>query len=192
VNSGSWGSIKRDVDALVDCCFDLGKDRLLFCERVTSLEGCDMMNSCKDFFFWLLDGSVKCWTEVLWVNVMGVLGIHFFPIPSSWGVKDSSLIGDPLVIFPEESYPEIFIVNFDKFNSCVVPFGEIDIISGIFMSGSVVFKVYLNFYVIWEIVLLSPMNSSILVEFSNECYCHQDVTGVVLCFKDIQGKPDLC
>jgi len=193
VNSSSWGSVERDIDALGDCCFDLGKNRRLFCKWVASLEGCNVMNSsCKDFFFWLLDGSMKCWAEVLWINMMGVLGVCFFPIPGSWGVKDSSLVCDPLVVFPEESYPEVFVANFDEFNSCMVSFGEIDVVSGVFMSGSVIFKVYLDFYVLWEVVLLSPMNSSVLVEFSNECYCHQDVTGVVLCFKDVQEKPDLC
>jgi len=51
VNSGSWGSVKRDSDALLNCCFDLGENGSLFCERVTSLEGCDVVNSsCKYFF----------------------------------------------------------------------------------------------------------------------------------------------
>jgi len=45
MNSSSWGSVKRNIDALVDCCFDLGKNRWLFCEWVASLEGCDVINS---------------------------------------------------------------------------------------------------------------------------------------------------
>jgi len=45
-----------------------------------SLEGCDVMNSsCKDFFFWLFDGSVERWTIVLWIDVMWVLRVCFFP-----------------------------------------------------------------------------------------------------------------
>ena len=160
---------------------------------MASLEGCDVVNSsCKDFFFWLLDGSVKGWTEVLWVNVMGVLRVCFFPIPGSWGMKDSSLICDLLVIFPEESYPEVFVANFDKFNSCMCSFGKINIVSSVFMSRSMIFKVYLDFYVLWEIVLLSPVNPPVLVKFSNKYYCRQGVTGVALCFKGIWGKPDLC
>jgi len=60
------------------------------------------------------------------------------------------------------------------------------------MSSSMVFKVCVAFDVSWDIVLLSPVNSLVLFESSDEYYCCQDVTGVVLCFKDIQGKPDLC
>jgi len=193
MNGGDWGNIERDIDALVDCCFDLGKNRGLFCEWVASLEGHDVMNSsCKDFFFWLLDGSVKCWTEVLWVNVMWVLRICFFPSAKLLGVKYSSLVCDPLVVFPEESYLEIGVVYFDKFNICMCFLWEIDIVPSIFVSGSVIFKVCFDFNMLWKIVLLSSVNSLVLVKFSDEYYCCQDVTGVVLYFKDVRGKPDLC
>jgi len=53
VNGGGWDSIKGDGDALLDCCFDLRKDRGLFCEWIGSLEGCDVVNSsCEHFFMW--------------------------------------------------------------------------------------------------------------------------------------------
>jgi len=56
------------------------------------------------------------------------------------------------------------------------------------MSRSMVFKVCFAFDVFWEIDLLSPMDSLILIKTPNEYYCHQDVTGVVLCFKDVSRK----
>jgi len=62
---------------------------------------------------------------------------------------------------------------------------EIDVVSSVFMSGSIVFEVCFTFDVCWEIVLLSPVNSLVLFESSNKYYCCQDVTGVVLCFKDV-------
>ena len=76
MNGSGLGSIKRDFDALVDCCFDLGKNRGLFCEWVASLESCDMMNSsCKDFFFWLFDCSVECWAKVLCTDMVCMLWV---------------------------------------------------------------------------------------------------------------------
>jgi len=76
MNGSGWGNIKRDIDALLDCCFDLGKDRSLFCEQVTSLEGCNMINSFyKDFFLLLLNGSMKCWAEVFCTNLVWVLWV---------------------------------------------------------------------------------------------------------------------
>jgi len=62
---------------------------------------------------------------------------------------------------------------------------EVDVVSGVFMSSSVVFKVYFAFDVCWEIVLLSPVNSFILFKSSDKYYCRQGVTGVVLYFKDV-------
>ena len=69
---------------------------------------------------------------------------------------------------------------------------KVDIVSSIFVSESVVFKVCVAFDMFWEIVLLSSVNSLVLIKSSDKYYCHQGVTGVVLCFKDIRGKPDLC
>jgi len=100
-------------------------------------------------------------------------------------VKYSSLIRVPLVIFPEEFYPKVVIFYFDKFNNSMCFLWKINVVSGVFMSGSVVFKVCFAFDVCWEIVLLSSVNSLILFESSDEYYCCQVVTGVVLCFKDV-------
>ena len=129
---------------------------------------------------------------VFWIDVVRVLRICFYPITELWGMKYSSLVCVPLVIFPEEFYPIVFVFYFDEFNNSVCFLWEIDVISGVFMSGSVVLEVCLAFDVCWEIVLLSPVNSFILFKSSDKYYCRQGVTGVVLCFKDVRGKPDLC
>jgi len=100
-------------------------------------------------------------------------------------MKYSSLIGDPLVVFPEEFYPIIFVFYFDKFNSSVYFLWEVDVVSGVFMSGSVIFEVCFAFDVFWEIVLLSSMYSLVLIKSSNEYYCRQGVSLFVLCFKDV-------
>ena len=129
---------------------------------------------------------------MLWIDIMRVLRVCFFPSTEFRGVKYSSLVRVPLVVFPEEFYPKIVIFYFDEFNGSVCFLWEIDIVSGVFMSRSVVFKVCFAFDVCWEIVLLSPVDSLVLFKSSDKYYCHQGVTGVVLYFKDIQGKPDLC
>jgi len=100
-------------------------------------------------------------------------------------VKYSSLVRVPLVIFPEEFYPVVFVFYFDEFNNSVCFLWEIDVVSGVFMSSSVIFEVCFAFDVCWEIILLSPVNSLVLFKSSDEYYCRQDVTGVVLYFKDI-------
>ena len=107
-------------------------------------------------------------------------------------MKYSSLVCVPLVIFPEEFYPIVFVFYFDEFDDPVCFLWEVNVVSGIFMSGSVVFKVCFAFDVCWKIVLLSPMDSFILFKSPNKYYCRQGVIGVVLCFKDVRGKPDLC
>jgi len=107
-------------------------------------------------------------------------------------MKYSSLVCVPLVFFPEEFYPIVFVFYFDKFDNSVCFLWEIDVISGVFMSSSVIFEVRSAFDVCWEVVLLSPVNSFILFKSSDEYYCRQGVIGVVLCFKDVRGKPDLC
>ena len=107
-------------------------------------------------------------------------------------MKYFSLVCVPLVVFPEKSYPKVVIFYFDKFNNSVCFLWEIDIVPSIFVSGSVIFKVCFDFNMLWKIVLLSSVNSLVLVKFSDEYYCCQDVTGVVLYFKDVRGKPDLC
>jgi len=100
-------------------------------------------------------------------------------------VKYSSLIGDPLVVFPEEFYPIVFVFYFDKFNGSVWFLWEVDVVSGISMSGSVIFKVCFAFDMFWEIVLLSPVYSLVLIESSDEYYCRQGFSLFVLCFKDV-------
>jgi len=122
---------------------------------------------------------------VFWIDVVRVLRICFYPVTELWGMEYSSLVCVPLVIFPEEFYPIVFVFYFDEFDGSVCFLWEIDVISGVFMSGSVIFKVRFAFDVCWEIVLLSPVNSFILFKSSDEYYCRQDVTGVVLCFKDV-------
>ena len=103
-----------------------------------------------------------------------------------------SLVCDPRVIVPVDLDPKMSVIYLDKFDRNVI-FPKIDVISGFGVSVSVVFKVCVYFDMCQEIVLLSPMNLFIVFsEFANKDYCHQGVTGVVLCFKDVQGKPDLC
>jgi len=128
---------------------------------------------------------MECWAIVLWVDVVWVLRVCFFPKTKFWGVKYSSLVRIPLVVFPEEFYPKIVIFYFDEFNGSVYFLCKVDVVSGVFMSGSVVFKVCFAFDVCWEIVLLSPVNPLVLFKSSDKYYCRQGVTGVVLCFKDV-------
>jgi len=47
-------------------------------------------------------------------------------------------------------------VGLDEFNRCVLFLWGIKVISSIGMSWSLIVKVYINFNVFWEIVLLSP------------------------------------
>ena len=177
MNSGSWGGVKRDGNALVNCCFNLGKNRSLFCEQVAFLKSCNAVNSsCKYIFFWLLNGSVKCQTEMLWVNVMWMLRVCFFPPAKCWGFKDSSLICDLLVVFPKKSCPEANIIYCsDEFHRSMCSFW-------------IVFKVCVNFDMCWKIVLLSPMNLFVLVEFSDKYSCCQVVTGICPMFQGRSRK----
>jgi len=151
---------------------------------MASLEGCNVMNSsCNDFFFQLFDSSMKCWAKVFWVDIMWVLRVRIFPRAKLWGIKYSSLVCDPLVIFPEEFYPVIFIFYFDEFNSSMCFLWEVDVVSGISVSGSVIFEVCFAFDVFWEIVLLSPVYSLVLIESSDEYYCRQGVSGICPVFQ---------
>jgi len=119
---------------------------------------------------------------------MWVLRVCFFPITEFWGVKYSSLVCVPLVVFPEEFYPIDFVFYFDKFNNSTCFLWEIDVVSGVFMSGSVVFEVCFTFDVCWEIILLSPVNSLVLFESSDKYYCRQGVTGVCPVFQGCLRK----
>ena len=181
--------------ALFDCWFNLRKNRFLFCERVTSLEGCNVVNSSCEYFlvWWLFDSCMECWAEVLRTDVVWVLRVCFLPPTELWPFKYSSLGSDPTVWFPKKSNPVIGVVYLDKFNSCVWFVWKVNVVSVVGVSWSLVFVIGVSFYVCWKIVLLSSVNSFVFVfEFSNKCYCRQGVTGVVLCFKDVRGKPDLC
>jgi len=142
-----------------------------------------MNSSCKDFFFWLFDSGVKCWAKVFWADIMWVLRVCFSPRAKLWGMKYSSLVCDPLVVFPEEFYPVIFVFYFDEFNSSVCFLWEVDVVSGISVSESVEFKVCFAFDMFWEIVLLSPVNSLVLIESSDECYCRQGCAGICPLFQ---------
>jgi len=189
MDGACWGSVKGNGDSLINCCFDLGKDRCLFCEWVASLEGCNVMHSsCKDAFFWLLNGGVKCWAIMFWIDVMWVLRVCFFPSTKFWSVKYSSLVCVPLVVFPEEFYPKIIVFYFDKFNNSMCFLWEVDVVSSVFVSKSVVFKVCVTFDVFWGIVLLSPVDSLVLIKSSDEYYCCQGVTSICPVFQGCLRK----
>ena len=47
-------------------------------------------------------------------------------------------------------------ISFDEFNQCMCfPWG-IKVVSSVGMSWSLIVEVYINFNVLWEIILLSP------------------------------------
>jgi len=123
---------------------------------------------------------------------MWVLRVCFSPSTKFGSVKYSSLVHDPLVVFQEDFYPKVVIFYSDKFNSSVCFLWEVDVVSSIFMSRSVVFKVCFAFDVFWEIILLSPVDSLILIESSNEYYCRQGVASICPVFQGRLRKPELC
>ena len=85
------------------------------------------------------------------------------------------------------------VVGVDEFDRDVALLFRVNVVPGVGVSLSLVFKVCLFCDVCWEVVLLSPVNSFVFVsEFSDEDYCRQVVRVFVLCFKDVRGKPDLC
>jgi len=47
-------------------------------------------------------------------------------------------------------------IGLDEFNRCVLFSLGIKVVSGVRMSWSLIVEVYVNFNVLWEIVLLSP------------------------------------
>ena len=64
----------------------------------------------------------------------------------------------------------------DEFDRDVVLLFRVDVVSGVGVALSLVFKVCVFCDVCWEIVLLSPVNSFVFVsEFSDEDYCCQGV-----------------
>ena len=90
---------------------------------------------------------------------------------------DNSFLGRvPAVFSVDKFYPGVGVVGVDEFDRDVALFLRIDVIPGIRVSLSLVFKVRLFCDVRWEIVLLSPMNSFVFVsEFSDKDYCRQVV-----------------
>ena len=191
MNGSGRGGVKRNVVALFDCGFNLRKDRFLFCEWVTSLEGCNVVNSsCKYFLvWWLLDGCVECWAEVFWTDVVWVLWVCFDPPAKLWFSKYSSVGSDPTFWSPEKSNPMIGVIYLNEFSGCMTFVWEINVVSVIIVSWSLVFKVSVLFDMCWEIVLLSPVNSFIFVsEFSDKDYCRQGVTDVCPMFQGQSRK----
>ena len=82
----------------------------------------------------------------------------------------------PAVFSVDKFYPEVGVIGVDEFDRDVVLFSRIDVIPGIGVSLSLVFKVRLFCDVCWEIILLSPVNSFVFVsEFSDKDYCRQGV-----------------
>jgi len=81
-------------------------------------------------------------------------------------------------------------VGLDEFDRHVLFSLGIKVVSGIRMSWSLIVEVYVNFNVLWEIVLLSPEDLCKLVA---ECICligrHGGNSSV---FQELVGKPNLC
>jgi len=80
-------------------------------------------------------------------------------------------------------------VGLDEFDRRVLFLWGIKVVSGVRMSWSLIIKVYVNFDVLWEIVLLSPED---LCELIVECIClggcHGGNSSV---FQELVGKPNL-
>ena len=82
----------------------------------------------------------------------------------------------PAVFSVDKFYPEVGVVDVDEFDRNVALLFRVDVIPGVGVSVSLVFKVGLFYDMCWEIVLLSPVNSFVFVsEFSDKDYCCQSV-----------------
>ena len=172
------GGVKGNLDALLNGSFNLGKDGFLFFERMGSLKGCDVMDpSGKNFFLLLFDRGMKGWAEVFWVNVVWMLWVRFDPPAEYKRCLDNSFLGCiPAVFSVDKFYPEVGVVGVDEFDRDVALLFGVDVIPGIRVSVSLVFKVRLFCDVRWEIILLSPVNSFVFIsEFSDKDYCCQFV-----------------
>ena len=81
-------------------------------------------------------------------------------------------------------------VGLDKFDRLVLFSLGIKVVSGVWMSWSLIVEVYVNFNVFWEIILLSPKD---LCKLVTECVCldgrHDGNSSV---FQELVGKPNLC
>jgi len=80
-------------------------------------------------------------------------------------------------------------IGLDEFDRRVLFSLGIKVVSGIGMSWSLIVEVYVNFNMLWEIVLLSPEDLCKLVA---ECVClggrHNGNSSV---FQELVGKPNL-
>ena len=81
-------------------------------------------------------------------------------------------------------------VGLNEFDRRVLFSLGIKVVSGIGMSWSLIIKVYVNFNMLWEIILLSPED---LCKLIAECVClggrHGGNNSV---FQEFIGKPNLC
>jgi len=81
-------------------------------------------------------------------------------------------------------------IGLNEFNRRVLSLLGIKVVSGARMSWSLIVEVYVDFNVLWEIVLLSPEDLCKLVA---ECVClggrHDGNSSV---FQELVGKPNLC
>jgi len=89
-----------------------------------------------------------------------------------------------------KSNPIVGSVGLDEFDRRVLSSWVIKVISGVGMSWSLIVEVYIDFYVFWEIVLLSPED---LYKLVAEYVClggrHSGNNSV---FQEFIGKPNLC
>ena len=81
-------------------------------------------------------------------------------------------------------------VGLNEFDRRVLFLLGIKVVSCVGMSWSLIVKVYINFNVFWEIVLLSPEDLCGLV---TECVCLGGChSGNSSMFQELVGKPNLC
>jgi len=80
---------------------------------------------------------------------------------------------------PEESDPVIGVVGFNEFDRYVLfPWG-IKVVSSVGMSWSLIVKVYVNFNMFWEIILLSPEDlCKLIAEYICLGGCHSGNSSV--------------
>jgi len=89
----------------------------------------------------------------------------------------------------EKFDPVVGVVSLDKFDGSLC--WGIKVVSGVRMSWSLIVKVYVDFDMCWEIILLSPED---LDKVITECFiclggCHSGNSSV---FQELVGKPNLC
>jgi len=81
-------------------------------------------------------------------------------------------------------------VGLNEFDRRVLSSWGVKVISSIGMSWSLIIKVYVDFNVLWEIVLLSPEDwCRLIVEYVCLVGRHDGNSSV---FQELIGKPNLC